>query len=109
MSDTGEPAASESGAWATDAPSEERRAADARAHIVARTHEIRDREVSRALRRFDAVGEFTDEQEAAVRTLADRIVADLVTVPLDALGESRDSARLEAALDLFTPTDAERR
>lgn len=79
--------------------------AESISYITARGEAIRRRELETALDRLEAQGELTPGQQAAVEELSERIVEELLAVPVDAIERApgSDTEALEVALRLFAP------
>lgn len=71
------------------------------AKIRQQSESIRRKELQRALQRLNEEGELTDEQEAAVEALTERLVDQLLAVPRQRLNAVADEEEAETVIELF--------
>lgn len=71
------------------------------AKIRQQAESIRRKELQRALQRLNAEGELTDEQQAAVEALTERLVDQLLAVPRQRLNAVADEEEAETVIELF--------
>jgi glutamyl-tRNA reductase len=74
--------------------------------IRARGETIREKELNRALRRFEAAGECSPEQRAILESMARDIVEGVISTPSAVLesASARDHA-LQSTIELFDPSE----
>lgn len=76
------------------------------AAMVEHGDEVGDRAAETAIARLEATGDLDADEREAVKALADRLVAGLLTPPVSGIATGEDEA-VAAAMELFGEEDAD--